>query len=63
MSLTDEDGIDGPWERRMDKATRADVPDVPRRRRRTTPATVKIVPVSMADIAAAFAEAMKVDRE
>jgi hypothetical protein len=49
-----EDGIDEKaWERAM----------VPRRRRRTTPATVKIAPVSMADIAAAFAEAMKVDRE
>jgi hypothetical protein len=48
-----EDGIDEAWERAM----------VPRRRRRTTPATVRIAPVSMADIAAAFAEAMKVDRE
>jgi hypothetical protein len=60
MSLTDEDGIDGPWERRMDKAPRA---DAPRRRRRTTPATQPIAPISMEQIAAEFAEAMKVDRE
>jgi hypothetical protein len=49
-----EDGIDEKaWERAM----------VPRRRRRTTPATQPIAPISMEQIAAEFAEAMKVDRE
>lgn len=33
--------------------------DKPRRRRRTTPVTQPIAPISMADIAREFAEAMK----
>jgi hypothetical protein len=49
-----EDGIDEKaWERAM----------VPRRRRRTTPATQPIAPISMEQIAAEFAEAMKASRE
>ena len=52
--LDGPDGIDEKaWERAM----------APRRRRRTTPATQPIAPISMEQIAAEFAEAMKVDRE
>lgn len=48
-----EDGLDEKaWERAM----------VPRRRRRTTPTTKPIAPVSMADIAEAFRKAMEESR-
>jgi hypothetical protein len=53
LKLDGPDGIDEKaWERAM----------VPRRRRRTTPATQPIAPISMEQIAAEFREAMKVEK-